>query len=257
MRNRIHTLFEKKQSQIISVYFTAGFPSLNDTPLLIKHLEEAGADMIEIGIPFSDPLADGPVIQKSNLQSLSNGMNLKILFKQLENLRSFCSIPVLLMGYLNPVMQFGETNFVESCTHVGVDGFIIPDMPLDYYSVNLHPLCLKHNLSNIMLITPETKEKRIREIDKCANGFIYMVSSNSITGSHKNISSQKDYFNRISKMALNNPALIGFGIHNNETFENACKYSSGAIVGSAFINHISKHGIDSNSVNQFINSFKL
>jgi tryptophan synthase alpha chain len=256
MNNRIHTLFKEKPENILSVYFTAGFPNFDDTIKIIKNLEKAGVDMVEVGFPFSDPLADGPVIQQSSQKAIENGMSLNVLFEQLKELRKESSIPVVLMGYLNPVLQYGEKQFIEDCQKVGVDGIIIPDMPVDYYIDQLQGLCEEKNVSNIMLITPETKEQRIKFIDETSNGFIYMVSSNSITGSNKNLNGQTDYFKRIKNMKLKNQTIIGFGIHNNETFNNACKYSAGAIVGSAFIKHLENTSTDFLSIQQFINSIR-
>jgi tryptophan synthase alpha chain len=256
MSNRIQALFKQKQQNILSVYFTAGFPHLNDTLDIIINLEKAGADMVEVGFPFSDPLADGLVIQQSSQQAIENGMTLNVLFEQLKDLRTHCSLPIVLMGYLNPVLQYGEERFIQKCNEIGVDGLIIPDMPMDYYLDRLQPVCKENNISNILLITPETKESRIKAIDEASDGFIYMVSSNSITGSNKIMEAQSDYFERIKNMSLKNTTIIGFGIHNNETFGNACKYSSGAIVGSAFIKHISTQGADFSSIQQFINTLR-
>jgi tryptophan synthase alpha chain len=256
MSNRINQLFKQKQNNILSVYFTAGYPNLNDTLEVIKNLEDAGVDLIEVGVPFSDPLADGPVIQQSSQQAIANGMSLNVLFEQLEGLRKHCSLPVVLMGYLNPIMQYGEQRFIEACSKIEIDGLIIPDMPLDYYLEHLQAFCQQHKISNILLITPETKEQRINAIDECSDGFIYMVSSNSITGGNTNLNGQSSYFERIKNMPLKNKTIIGFGIHNNETFTNACKYSSGAIVGSAFIKHLSSNGTSFSSIQQFINAIR-
>lgn len=256
MKNRIHKLFQEKNKKIISVYFTAGFPEIDSTRTILKHLEQAGADMVEIGIPFSDPLADGPTIQGSSEIALKNGMTLKLLFEQLEGIRKQTSIPILLMGYLNPILQFGEKRFVEKCAEVGIDGIIVPDMPLNYYEEKFEQNCLKNNISNILLITPETSPQRIKLIDKKSNGFIYMVSSNSITGNSNKLKNEKEYFERISKMSLQNPVITGFGINNKDKFDFACKYSNGCIVGSAFINHLSQNKITETSINQFLKSFK-
>lgn len=252
MSNRIHRLFQEKKDKILSVYFTAGYPSLNDTLTIIQHLDGAGVDMIEIGFPFSDPLADGPVIQQSSQQAIENGMNLQFLFTQLESLRNITQMPVLLMGYLNPVLQYGEKAFISKCNELGIDGIIIPDMPLSYYESAWKENCGSNNLSNIMLITPETTEARIREIDKCSDGFIYMVSSNSITGGNKTLNLQTNYFKRIAQMSLGNPTLTGFGIYDKSSFENACQHSSGAIIGSSFIKHIAEHGVNEETVGAFV-----
>jgi len=256
MNNRIHKLFNEKNGNILSIYFTAGFPALHDTTAIIDNLDKAGVDLIEIGFPFSDPLADGPVIQNSSTKAIVNGMTLKLLFEQLETIRIQTQIPIILMGYLNPILQYGEEKFIEKCAEIEIDGVIVPDMPLDYYQTQLQDHFRKNNLSNILLITPETNENRIRLIDENSDGFIYMVSSNSITGRNNNIDHQVTYFNRINKMNLNNPKLIGFGIHSKETFETACKYSMGAIIGSAFIKHLSESGSTQESIHQFTKTIR-
>lgn len=256
MTNRIHELFQRKKENVLSIYFTAGFPQREDTIPILQRLEEAGADLIEIGFPFSDPLADGPVIQQSSQKAIANGMNLTVLFEQLKPLRKMVTIPVIMMGYLNPVLQYGEEAFIEKCSDVGIDGVIIPDMPLDYYKSQWKENCQKNNLSNILLITPQTTENRIREIDEITDGFLYMVSSNSITGSHKNLDMQTDYFQRIQSMKLRNPILAGFGIHDKSSFENASKFSNGAIIGSAFIKHLSTSGTSGKSIHQFVQNIR-
>ena len=256
MNNRITKLFQQKKENIPSIYFTAGFPNLEDTKSIIQHLDEAGADLIEIGFPFSDPLADGETIQKSSQIALENGMTVKLLFQQLENIRQHTEIPIILMGYLNPVMQYGEQAFLEKCAALGVDGLIIPDMPLSYYQNHLQNLFQANNLSNILLITPETSEERIRLIDEHSEGFIYMVSSNSITGTNKDLTHQAAYFSKVNEMQLQNPRLIGFGIHDKASFANACAYSSGAIIGSAFIKHLAKYGVSEKAIRQFVDSIR-
>lgn len=255
MNNRIHQLFDRKKENILSIYITAGFPKLEDTIDIIKRLDESGVDMIEIGFPFSDPLADGPVIQESSQKAISNGMTLKVLFEQLKGIRNSTHLPLVLMGYFNPVMQFGESNFIEECSKIGIDGIIIPDMPLSYYQLNLQEMCRKKNISNILLITPQTSDERIVEIDENSEGFIYMVSSNSVTGANKT-SISHSYFERIGNMSLRNPTLTGFGIHDKTSFDMACNYSSGAIIGSAFIRHIEINGISENSIQQFIKNIR-
>lgn len=234
--NRIDKLFHEKKSNILSVYFTAGYPKLNDTVQVIQSLEENGVDMLEIGVPFSDPMADGPVIQSSGSQALKNGMSLKVLFNQLSNVRQTVSIPLVLMSYLNLIIQFGFENYCQMAVKCGVDGLIIPDLPFAEYMESYKSVAEKHGLHVIMLITPETSEERIRLIDRNTSGFIYMVSSASVTGARKSFSDDNlSYFHRVNKMKLNNPRLIGFGISNKETFEAACKNASGAIIGSKFI----------------------
>jgi tryptophan synthase alpha chain len=249
--NRIDQLFESKKERILNVYFTAGYPELDDTTTIIKTLEASGADIVEIGMPFSDPVADGPTIQESNANALENGMTLKLLFEQLEDIRTEVQLPIILMGYINPVLQYGIGAFCEACDKVGVDGVILPDLPMDEYLETYKPIFDEHGLYNIFLVTPQTSEERIRDIDTNSNGFIYIVSSPSTTGAKSNISDdQSAYFQRVKSMNLKNPTLIGFGISDAETFDKACENANGAIIGSAFIKAIStphdiKEGVDS------------
>ena len=234
--NRIDQLFQHKKEHILSVYFTAGYPALNDTVTVIKALEKEGVELIEIGVPFSDPMADGPVIQASGAKALQNGMSVKTLFTQLAAIRSSVSIPLVLMGYLNPVMQFGFDRYCEEAVRCGIDGLIIPDLPFAEYMESYKPIADRYGLHMIMLITPETSEERIRLIDRHTSGFIYMVSSASVTGAKSAFSDVNiDYFRRVNAMQLKNPRLIGFGISNKETFDAACREASGAIIGSRFI----------------------
>lgn len=256
MNNRIKQLFEHKQENILSIYVTAGFPQLVDTLSIVKSLDEAGVDMIEIGFPFSDPLADGPVIQQSSEIAINNGMTLEVLFEQLKELRKVTQLPVLLMGYLNPLLQFGESAFIEKCFETGIDGIIIPDMPLAYYQDNLQQHCIEKEISNILLITPQTSVERIHEIDDNSNGFIYMVSSNSITGGTPATVFKEEYLERTKNMELNNKRLIGFGIHDKASFDNAARCSSGCIIGSAFIKHLSKNGISEEGIKHFISTIR-
>lgn len=237
--NRIDQLFQRKKERVLSIYFTAGFPKLEDTLPIMKAIEEAGADIIEVGMPYSDPIADGPTIQESNMQALANGMGMKVLFSQLENMRQQVSLPVIMMGYLNPIMQYGMEKFCQKCQEIGVDGLIVPDLPMQQYQEEFKTLFDSYGLHNIFLISPQTSEARIREIDQNSNGFIYMVSSHSITGAKSSISEEQiSYFNRVRDMQLKNPKLIGFGISDAETFSTASSYSNGAIIGSAFIKQI-------------------
>jgi tryptophan synthase alpha chain len=234
--NRIQQLFANKQRNILSVYFTAGYPRLNDAPVIIKTLQDKGIDLVEIGIPFSDPMADGPVIQASGSRALQNGMTLRLLFEQLANIRSSVHIPLILMGYLNPVMQFGFENFCRRCAETGIDGLIIPDLPFDDYLREYKPIADRYNVQISMLITPETSEERIRLIDRHTNGFIYMVSSAATTGAQQSFDAQKiAYFLRIDALQLRNPRLIGFGVSNRATLAAAQAHASGAIIGSKFI----------------------
>jgi tryptophan synthase alpha chain len=238
--NRIDQLFQKKQHEILSVYFTAGHPELNSTPFIIKSLAEAGADMIEIGMPFSDPMADGPVIQHSSSLALKNGMSLKLLFEQLKEIRSEVQVPLLLMGYLNPVLQYGMERFCESCSRVGIDGIILPDLPLDVYENEYKTIFGNAGLHNIFLISPQTSEARLEALDNAGSGFLYFVSSSSTTGMKNGFTGEQTaYFEKISRYKLKNPALIGFGISNHDTFATVCRYASGAIIGSAFVKMLS------------------
>ncbi len=234
--NRIDKLFKEKKENILSVYFTAGFPKFEDTVEVIKTLEKNGVDLLEIGVPFSDPMADGPVIQSSGNEALHNGMSLKKLFEQLKDVRSVASLPLVMMGYLNPIMQYGFENYCKSAAECGIDGLIIPDLPFSEYIDSYKSVADEHGLHMIMLITPETSEERIRLIDENTSGFIYMVSAASVTGARSSFSETNlNYFRRVNNMNLKNPRLIGFGISNKETFDAACRESSGAIIGSKFI----------------------
>lgn len=256
--NRIDQLFETKKGGILSVFITAGFPRLDDTVPLIREMEKAGIDMIEIGMPFSDPLADGPVIQLSNAQAIENGMSVRFLFEQIRNIREQVSIPLLLMGYLNPVLSFGMENFTDRCREAGIDGLILPDLPLREYELLYRTPFEKSGLYNIFLVTPETPEKRIRHIDRIGKGFIYLVSSSSTTGPDKKFSvHQESFFKRIRQMCLKNPLLAGFGISTHSDFELICRYAHGAIVGSAFIRALQQTpGNMSETVHHFISSIK-
>ncbi|MEO9484231.1 MAG: tryptophan synthase subunit alpha [Ekhidna sp.] len=244
MDNRIDQVFKEKKD-ILNVYFTAGYPNLDDTIQIARSLEKAGADMLEIGMPFSDPVADGPTIQESSQRALENGMSIKQLFEQLQSLRSEVSIPVLLMGYVNPVIQFGIDRFCEKCQEVGIDGLIIPDLPMQAYLDNYSSKFKSAGIHNIFLISPNTSEERIKQIDEKSGGFIYVVSSSSITGAKSGVQEgQVEYYKRIESMQLNTPSLIGFGISDHETFSTACTYASGAIIGSAFIKQLKENPSD-------------
>jgi tryptophan synthase alpha chain len=251
--NRINKLFQNKKNDILSVYYTAGYPTVNDTLLIARHLEEAGADMIEIGIPFSDPVADGPTIQESNKKALENGMSLKVLFEQLKGLRKQVNIPVILMGYINPVLQYGVEEFCKACKAVGVDGLILPDLPMSEYLKTYKKIFDDYGLKNVFLITPQTSKERVLSIDEYSDAFIYMVSSAGTTGAKKSFSKENtDYFERIGNMNLKNPTLIGFGISNKETFKQAAEFSHGAIIGSAFIKLLTDSTHLANDINRFI-----
>lgn len=242
--NRINKKLQEDK-KLLSIYFTAGYPSLNDTTKIISELEKSGVDMIEIGLPFSDPLADGPTIQASSMQALKNGMTTELLFKQLATIRETVQIPLIIMGYFNPMMQFGVEQFCQKCEEVGIDGLIIPDLPLEIYESEYKNLFEKHGLKNIFLITPQTSDERILKIDALSNSFIYMVSSSSVTGNQVGFNEiQENYFERIASMNLKNPQIIGFGISDKTTFQQATKHQKGAIIGSGFINFIKKNSVD-------------
>ena len=252
--NRIDQKFQENK-KLLSIYFSAGHPNLEDTVPILKNLQNAGVDMVEIGLPFSDPLADGPTIQESSTKALQNGMTTEKLFSQLDNIREQIDIPLILMGYFNPMMQYGIERFCQRCEAIGIDGLIIPDLPVDVYHEEYKKLFEQHGLLNMFLITPQTPEDRIRYIDRVSNGFIYMVSSASVTGAKNTFGqTQTDYFDRIEKMNLNTPTVVGFGISNAATYQAATKHSKGAIIGSAFIQFLEKEGID--QIEKFIASIR-
>lgn len=241
----------KEDKKLLSIYFSAGYPALNDTVEIIKKLENSGVDMIEIGLPFSDPLADGPTIQESSTQALKNGMHTELIFEQLKDIRKSVSIPLILMGYFNPMLQYGVEAFCRKCKEIGIDGFIIPDLPADVYHERYKEIFEKYELLNIFLITPQTSDERIRYIDTISEGFIYMVSSASTTGAKSGFGDiQQNYFKRISDLNLKNPQIVGFGISNKETFLQATTYAKGAIIGSAFIKHLTHRGVE--HIDEFI-----
>jgi len=253
--SRIKKLFQEKKN-ILSIYYTAGYPGLNDTVRIAEALEKSGADLLEIGFPYSDPVADGPVIQASSKQSLDQGMDLKLLFQQLKALREKVSIPVLLMGYVNPMLQFGVENFCKACLEVGVDGCIVPDLPIVEYEEFYQEVFESRGLSNIFLVTPHTSPERIRKIDGLSNGFIYLLSSSATTGQSLQVSENtENYFARIASLKLNNPLMIGFGINSKETFDKACQYANGGIIGSAFVKALDPTNLEG-SIQQFMLKFK-
>jgi tryptophan synthase alpha chain len=258
MKNRITELFSKNNKNILSVYYTAGFPKLDSTVDIAKTLEDAGADIIEIGIPFSDPVADGPTIQASNKVALDNGMNVKLLLDQVKQIRNQkINVPIILMGYLNPVIQYGVQKFVIDAAAAGVDGLILPDLPLHEYEESYKDMFRKANLCNTFLISPTTSEDRIRKIDAVTHGFIYAVSASSITGAKGEFTTdQIGYFEKLQKMKLNNPYLIGFGISSHSAFSKASQFSSGAIVGSAFINLLNDSKDQQNDITKFVKDLK-
>ena len=240
--NRINQKLQENK-KILSIYFSAGYPNLNDTVQIIQDLEKNGVDMIEIGLPFSDPLADGPTIQASSTQALHNGMTTQVLFDQLKDIRKTVNIPLVIMGYFNPMLQYGVEKFCATCAEIGIDGLIIPDLPVDVYADEYKAIFEKYGLKNIFLITPQTSDERIHFIDSVSDGFIYMVSSASVTGSSAGFgNTQEAYFQRIAQMNLKNPQVIGFGINNSETFQQAIQFAKGAIIGSAFITYLKENG---------------
>lgn len=251
--SRLKTLFKHKNSNILNIYITAGFPALNDTILIVQELEKAGVDIVEIGMPFSDPLADGPTIQASSQKAIENGITVSKIFEQVTEIRKTIKIPLILMGYFNQVLKFGVPQFFSKAREVGIDGLIIPDLPIDVYRNEYASLVEKIDLDLIFLITPQTSNKRIEMIDKLSNGFLYVVSSHSTTGSQQDMqTSQIEYFKRIKAMNLENPTMIGFGISNHDTFTAACKYANGAIIGSAFINAVAKSTDLPSTIHQFV-----
>ncbi|MDQ6758146.1 MAG: tryptophan synthase subunit alpha [Bacteroidota bacterium] len=233
--SRIQDLFQRKTKNILNVYCTAGYPKLESTVEILSALQKHGADMVEIGMPYSDPLADGPVIQASSSMALMNGMTIENLFAQLKDCRKNFHLPLILMGYLNPVMQYGIGKFCKQAKEAGVDGIILPDLPIYEFENEYKKYFDEHDLDFIFLVTPETSEDRIKKIDELSTGFIYAVSSSSTTGNNKEIGNQESYFLKLQKMNLKNPVLVGFGIKDKHTFQTACKFSNGAIIGSAYI----------------------
>jgi len=248
--NRINQKLQESK-KLLSIYFTAGYPNLNDTVSIIQNLEKNGVDMIEIGLPFSDPLADGPTIQESSTAALKNGMTSETLFNQLKDIRKTVEIPLIIMGYFNPILQYGVENFCKKCQEIGIDGLIIPDLPVNVYHEEYQTIFEKYGLINVFLITPQTSDERIQYIDSVSNGFIYMVSSASVTGAKSGFGSeQTTYFERINNLNLKNPQIVGFGISNKETFTAATKYAKGAIIGSAFVKHLTANG--TTHIDQFV-----
>lgn len=249
--NRIHLKLQEDK-KLVSIYFTAGYPAVNDTVAIIQELEKNGVDMIEIGLPFSDPLADGPTIQESSTIALENGMTTTLLFEQLKDIRQSVQIPLLIMGYLNPMLQFGIEKFCQKCAEIGIDGLIIPDLPLEIYEQEYRAIFEKYHLKNTFLITPQTTDERIHQIDALSNSFIYMVSTASVTGSQNGFGDeQMTYFERIANMNLKNPQIVGFGISDATTFQQATQHQKGAIIGSAFIKNLTAHG--THSISDFVN----
>jgi tryptophan synthase alpha chain len=257
MNNRLQDLFASGENDLLSIYYTAGYPTLNSTVDIAEALEKAGADFLEIGFPYSDPLADGPTIQHSSQVALDNGMNLNVLFEQLADLRKRVTIPVILMGYANPMIQYGVERFCKKAAGVGVDGVIVPDLPMHEYELLYSKYFKQNNLSNIILVTPQTSDDRIRKIDQLSDCFIYLLSSSTITGKSLKMSDIVDtYFKRIEDMQLKNPTIVGFGIADKTSYQKACEYNRGAIVGSAFVKYLGSDENYLNGISTFINQFK-
>lgn len=253
--NRIDQLFQRKSGNILNIFLTAGYPQLRALETILPELEQAGVDMVEIGMPYSDPMADGPTIQRSSDQALKNGMTLDLLFQQIEAVRGKIDLPLILMGYYNQVLQFGEERFLEHCVKAGIDGLILPDLPMEVYEENLQKACAVRNIGFSFLISPQTSEARIRKADALSRGFLYMVADASITGSSGGISqAQIDYFERIQRMGLQNPRLIGFGISDAASFRTVCRYAQGAIIGSAFIRVLDQQPDPVGAAKKFIHS---
>ncbi|MGY5351802.1 tryptophan synthase subunit alpha [Wenyingzhuangia sp. IMCC45533] len=251
--SKLSQLFKEKPNRLCSVYFTSGYPQLNDTGAIVKNLEAAGADFLEVGLPYSDPMADGPTIQHTSSIALKNGINLDVIFNQLEEIKNEINIPLVAMGYFNQVVRYGAEKFCEKCQSVGVETLVLPDMPMIEYENTYKALFAKYGLSNVFLITPQTSEERIKKIDELTEAFIYVVASSSITGAKGSISDgQIAYFNRIKSYNLKSTLIAGFGISSKETFNTVCSHVNGAIIGSAFVKHIGVHGVS--SIDAFVKS---
>lgn len=256
--NKLQHKFQEKSNGLLTIYFTAGYPELEDTAVILKELDAAGVDVIEIGMPFSDPVADGPIIQASSLKALHNGMSIKKLFEQLRKVKGQINAPIVLMGYINPMYKFGVEKFMSECEECGVSGLIFPDVPMVEYVEKLKPLYEKHNLGNVFLITPQTDDERIRAYDRACSGFIYMVSSASTTGNNKSVDAmkQENYFNRVKGLKLNNPVQIGFNIKDKVSFDRACTFANGAIIGSAFIKKLGESGDLHYKIKEFVEGIR-
>jgi len=251
--NRISEVFKKKQNKILNVYCTAGFPKLEDTLIVMRALEESGVDLIELGMPYSDPLADGPVIQHSSTIALQNGMTIKRLLEQLVDFRKRISIPVLLMGYMNPILQYGFEKFCADASTVGIDGLILPDLPEHEYETEYGAIIKKYGLDFVFLVTPETSEERVKRLDALSSGFLYAVSSSSTTGKDKNMNDVKVYLQKLKNLKLKNLVFVGFGIKDKQTFQTACENANGAFIGTAFIKAIENDADVERATKRFVN----
>lgn len=257
INNKLTELFATKKEGLLNIYFTAGYPQLEDTRTILKALQDGGADMVEIGIPFSDPIADGPIIQASNDVALNNGITLKKIVQQLQGLRDEIHIPVVLMGYINTALQYGIEELIKDLSAIGVDGMIFPDLPIDEYQDKYQELFEANNLSMVFLVTPQTSTERLKYIDEASSGFIYVVSTASTTGNEaKDLDGQKEYFERIKKTKFNNPTMIGFNIKDHASYTEACKYANGAIIGSAFIKMLGNSHLLEKDIKEFVSFVK-
>jgi tryptophan synthase alpha chain len=252
--SRITELFKRKNTSVLSVYCTAGFPALESTPEVMKALQDNGADLIEVGMPYSDPLADGPVIQASGSRALANGMSIGVLLKQLQGVRPAIRVPVLLMGYMNPVLQYGFERFCSEAAGAGIDGLILPDLPIYEFETEYGPVMKKYGLDFVFLVTPETSDERIRKVDALTTGFLYAVSSSSTTGGNKDLGDQEAYFRRLGGMGLRNKVLVGFGVRDKASFEAACRHTNGAIIGTAYIRAIGDTADIGKATKEFLGS---
>ena len=252
--SNLELVFKEKSKRILNVYCTAGYPSLNSTMKVMESLQKNGADIIELGMPYSDPLADGEVIQVSSIKALANGMNIAVLFDQIKDMRKSISIPVILMGYMNPILQYGFENFCKKAKAVGVDGLILPDLPLFEFEQSYGKIITENNLDFIFLVTPETPEQRVKKLDSLSNGFLYAVSSSATTGKDKDFNVVAQYLQKLQAMQLKNPILVGFGIKDKATFDAATVHTQGAIIGSAYIQQLTKGGDIETTTSQFLNS---
>ncbi len=255
--SKLRELFKRKDNKVLNVYCTAGYPQLNSTLEVMKALQETGADIIELGMPYSDPLADGPVIQQSSSIALANGMTIKKLFEQLKDFKKSISVPVVLMGYMNPILQYGFEKFCADAASVGVDGLILPDLPEHEFETEYSAIIKKHGLDFIFLVTPETSQERIKKLDELSTGFLYAVSSSSTTGSDKNMTDVKSYLQKLKGMSLKNPVLVGFGIKDKATFEAACSNANGAIIGTAYIKALAEPGNVADITRKFLETIRV
>ena len=256
MKNKLIQLFKRKNKNLLNVYCTAGFPKLESTTQVLYALQTNGADMIEVGMPYSDPIADGPVIQQSNMVAIENGMTIHFLFEQLNSVKNSITVPLIMMGYLNPVLQYGLEKFCKDASAAGISGIILPDLPMYEYEEVYAPIFKKNGLSFIFLITPQTSEERIKKADSLSSGFLYAVSSSSTTGNNLDTEDKTSYFERIAGMNLKNPLMIGFGINNKPTFETACAYAAGAIIGSAYIKALGENNDVNHATANFLQSIR-